>query len=165
MSGDDIVCRPATPADAAALAELFHLCDRHYWGDKAAPIEELAVHLRDNVLSEAADAKVLLAEAGGKPVGFACFALLYPAPDCGGQLYMKELFVRAEARGGGVGVTLMRAVAQQGIARGAVRLDWTAETTNPRALDFYERIGARRIEEKVYFRFDGQALRDFAAEG
>lgn len=162
MSDTRVVCRPATPADAAALAELFHLCDRHYWGDKAAPLEEIAVHVRDNVLSEAADAQVLLAEADGRAVGFACFALLYPAPDCGGQVYMKELFVRADARGGGIGITLMRAVARHGVARGAVRLDWTAETTNPRALDFYDRLGAKRIPEKVYFRFDGERLTEFA---
>jgi hypothetical protein len=85
VSGEAIVCRPATPADAAALAELFHLCDRHYWGDKAAPLEEIAVHVRDKVLAADADARVLLAEVSGKAVGFACFALFYPAPDCGGQ--------------------------------------------------------------------------------
>jgi GNAT superfamily N-acetyltransferase len=162
VSGEAIVCRPATPADAAALAELFHLCDRHYWGDKAAPLEEIAVHVRDNVLSADADARVLLAEVSGKAVGFACFALFYPAPDCGGQIYMKELFVREEARGGGAGIMLMRAVARAGLSRGAVRLDWTAEETNPRALAYYDHLGARRLEEKVYFRFDGATLKDFA---
>ena len=47
--------------------------------------------------------------------------------------------------------------------RGAVRLDWTSETTNPRAVDFYDRIGAQRVTEKVYFRFDGDRLKDFTA--
>lgn len=162
MSDTPVTCRPATPADAAALAELFHLCDRHYWGDKAAPLEKLLPHVRDKVLAPDADARVILAEAGGTAVGFACFALLYPAPDCGGQIYMKELFVREGARGQGVGIALMRAVAQDGIARGAVRLDWTAETTNPAAIEFYQRLGARCLTEKRYFRFDGQTLQDFA---
>jgi len=163
VSGQAVVCRPATPADAATLAELLHLCDRHYWGDKAAPLEDIAGHVRDKVLSDDADAKVLLAEAGGKAVGFACFALLYPAPDCGAQLYMKELFVREDARGQGAGIALMRAVAKAGLARGAVRLDWTAETTNPAAIEFYQRLGAKCLTEKRYFRFDGQTLQDFAA--
>ena len=162
MTEAAIVCRPATSADAAALAELFHLCDRHYWGDKAAPLAEIAVHVRDRVLADDASAGILLAEADGKAVGFACFALLYPAPDCGGQVYMKELFVREAARGDGVGIALMRAVAQHGIARGAVRLDWTAEETNPRAVAFYDRLGAKRVTEKVYFRFDGETLKNFA---
>jgi hypothetical protein len=57
---------------------------------------------------------------------------------------------------------LMRAVAKAGLSRGAVRLDWTAEETNPRALAYYDHLGARRLEEKVYFRFDGETLKDFA---
>lgn len=149
--------------DRAAVAELFYLCDRHYWGDKAAPPDSIADHVRQRVLADGADAQVLLAVSDGKALGFACYALLYPAPDCGGQVYLKELFVREAARGSGVGVALLRAVAQHGLERGAVRLDWTAEDTNPGALAFYDRLGARRVTEKVYFRFDGEGLKDFAA--
>jgi GNAT superfamily N-acetyltransferase len=163
MTGAGVTCRFATKDDVAALAELFHLCDAHYWGDRAAPPEEIAAHLGARVLVPEADARILLAEAAGEALGFACFALLYPAPDCGGQVYMKELFVREEARGRRVGMALMRAVARHGIERGAVRLDWTAESTNPRAVAFYKHIGAKRIPEKLYFRFDGDSLKDFAA--
>ena len=49
------------------------------------------------------------------------------------------------------------------VARGCVRLDWTAETDNPGALAFYDRIGAKRITEKVYFQLDGDALKQMAA--
>ena len=162
MKAQSVTCRRATLDDVTAVAELFHLCDRHYWGDKAAAREDIAGHLRQRVLTADADAKIILAEAGSRAVGFACFALLYPARDCGGKLYRKEPFVRAAARGGGLDLPRMRAVARHGLARGAVRLDWTAETTNPRAVAFYEHIGARRLAEKLYFRFDGDSLKDFA---
>ena len=58
----------------------------------------------------------------------------------------------------------MRFLAQLAIKRGCVRLDWTAETDNVAALSFYDRLGARRVTEKVYFRFDGEALAAFARE-
>ena len=85
------------------------------------------------------------------------------APSLGGQLFMKDLFVAPEARGRGAGQALMEFLARLALARGCVRFDWTAETSNPAALAFYDRLGARRIEEKVYFRFDGEALRALAA--
>jgi ribosomal protein S18 acetylase RimI-like enzyme len=75
---------------------------------------------------------------------------------------MKDLFTLAEARGRGVGRTLMAFLARQAMERGCVRFDWTAETDNPEALAFYDRLGARRVAEKVYYRFEGETLRQFA---
>lgn len=163
MSDAALSCRLATAADHAAVTELFYLCDLHYWGDKAPSVEAMAAHIRDHVLTEAAKVEILLAEAEGKALGFATFAVLYPAPDLGGQLFLKDLFVPDEARSRGIGMTLMRVLAKLAVERGCVRFDWTAEDFNPVAMAFYERIGARRITQKVYYRFDGDALKDFAA--
>lgn len=96
-------------------------------------------------------------------LGLATFAVVYPAPGLSGQLYMKDLFTSDRARGQGLGLVLMRFLAELARARGCSRFDWTAETGNARALAFYDRIGAQRITEKVYFRIDGDALADFAA--
>ncbi|NIA67562.1 GNAT family N-acetyltransferase [Pelagibius litoralis] len=164
MSAGMVTCRRATTADHAAVAELFYRCDLHYWGDKAPTAEDMAAHVREHVLAETAKVEILLAEMDGKTVGFASFAVLYPAPDLGGALFLKDLFTLEAARGKGIGLTLMRELARIAVARGCVRFDWTAEDHNPRATDFYDRIGARRVTEKVYYRFDGTALRDFAGE-
>lgn len=157
-----VTCRLATAADAAAVAELFWLCDRHYWGDAAPSRADQAALVRERVLAEPGGSEILLAERDGTALGFASFALLYPAPQLGGQLFLKDLFVPEDGRGRGVGETLLRALAQIAVARGCRRLDWTTEDHNARALAFYDRLGARRVPEKVYFRFDGAALEDFA---
>jgi GNAT superfamily N-acetyltransferase len=107
--------------------------------------------------------EIALAEQDGHAVGLATFAVLYPAPGLGGQLFMKDLFTLAEARGQGVGQTLMRFLAQLAVERRCVRLDWTAETDNPGALAFYDRLGAARVAEKVYYRCEGETLRQLAA--
>ena len=163
MSDPEIRCRLATVADAAAVAELFYLCDRHYWGEAAPTREAMAGHVRDRVLAATASIEILLAEADGQATGFASFAVLYPGPALGGQLFLKDLFVPEAQRGGGIGLVLLRHLAKLAIERGCVRLDWNAEDFNPRALAFYDRIGARRVADKVYYRFDGERLRDFAA--
>lgn len=165
MSESTVTCRMATAADHAAVSELFYRCDLHYWGDKAPTAEAMAKHVRGHVLAESANVEIVLAELDGKAVGFASFAVLYPAPDLGGALYLKDLFTLKESRGKGIGLVLMRELARIAVARGCGRFDWTAEDHNPRAMAFYDRIGAQQVTEKVYYRFDGDQLRRFAEEG
>ena len=159
-----VTCRFASKADAAIVGELFYRCDLHYWGEKAPTAEAMAEHVRNHVLADEAAVEIVLAEQGGEALGFATFAIMYPAPDLGGMLYLKDLFTLDKARGKGIGLTLMRFVAKTALERGCVRFDWTAEDNNPRAMDFYERIGAQRVTDKVYYRFTGEALARFAGD-
>lgn len=149
--------RPATAADAAVVADLFHATNAHYFGDRAPAPAALARLVRERVLSEPG-CEVMLAELDGKPVGYASFAVLYPAYPLGGALFMKDLFVLAEARSAGVGEALMHRMAREAVERGCVRFDWSAETENTAALRFYDRLGAERQANKVYYRVQGDAL-------
>ncbi|GAB4367615.1 MAG: GNAT family N-acetyltransferase [Kiloniellaceae bacterium] len=160
-----VSCRLAAAADHVALARLFHENARHYFGDRAPTLAAMTAHVRDEVLGDHANVEILLAEVDGEAVGFASFAVVHPAPDLTGQLFLKDLFVTAAVRSGGIGEALLRALAQTAVARRCSRLDWTAEDYNPRALALYDRIGARRLPEKIYYRIDGDALKDFAAGG
>ena len=166
MSGGNgvVTCRFAGKADAAVVGELFYRCDLHYWGENAPSAKAMAAHVRDTVLADGAAVEIVLAEEDGEALGFASFTIMYPAPDLGGQLYLKDLFTLDAARGKGIGLTLMRFLARTALERGCVRVDWTAEDNNPRAMAFYDRIGARRVTDKVYFRFDGANLRQFAED-
>ncbi len=157
-----ITCRFASSADHSVVGDLFYRCDLHYWGDKAPSAEAMAAHVRDTVLGDGAQGEIVLAEQDGRALGFASFAIMYPAPDLGGMLYLKDLFTLEQARGQGIGLILMRFLAKTALERGCVRFDWTAEDINPRAMAFYERIGAKRVTDKVYYRFDGEALQRFA---
>ena len=56
-------------------------------------------------------------------------------------------------------------IARYAVEHDCVRFDWTAETSNPGALRFYSSLGARRVEEKIYFRFEGEDLLSFAEQG
>ena len=158
-----IQVRLAGTGDAAALTALFHAVDRHYWGSAAPTLADMAEHVRQRVL-RATSCEIALAETEGEALGLATFAILYPAPGPGGQLFMKDLFTLPAARGRGVGHALMSFLSRLALERGCGRFDWTAETDNPGALAFYDRLGARRIEEKVYYRFDGEGLKALAAK-
>ena len=159
-----VSCRPATHADRDAVPRLLHELKVHYWGaDKAPTLEDVATLVADRLLVDNPSCEVLLAETGGKLVGLATFAVVYPGPRIGGVLFLKDLYIRADARGGGIGEAIMRYLARLAVERGCERFDWTTETSNPRAMAFYDRLGAKRVADKVYYRFDGEALTAMAS--
>lgn len=161
MKPDDLTVRPAGPADLQNLATLMLDADRHYWGerpDAAAACRRAA----ERTLAPDSECRALLGIDGNEAVAFATYAILHPGLTEHGTLFMKDLYVGNAKRGGGAGARMMRALAEIAVKAGCERFDWTAETHNPRALAFYDRLMAERIEEKVYFRFSGDGLRRFA---
>ena len=152
--------RSATEADVETLTDLFHAMFVHYWGRETPGRSDITRHILHDVLPSGCE--IVIAEREGRAMGLASFAVLYPGPGIGGQLTMKDLFVVAEARGSGVGKELLGHLAKIAVTRGCLRLDWTAESDNPEALAYYDRLGARRLVEKVYYRLDGEALKDRA---
>ncbi len=147
------------------LAQAFAELHRHYVGDLAPDLETVSANLRDRVLAPGSGTRIALARADGRIAGLATFAILYPAPGARGQLFMKDLYVRAGWRGQGVGEALMGFLARHAVDKGCVRFDWTTERGNAGAIAFYDRLGASRVAEKLYFRLDGPALEALAAGG
>jgi GNAT superfamily N-acetyltransferase len=149
-------------SDIPELARVFVEMESYYFGNEAASYDEMLSYLTHRVFSAYSGVTVLGAWINGTLVGFATFTLMFPAPKCSGQAYMKDLFTSAAVRGQGVGKSLMQFIAAFAIEHGCTRFDWTAETTNPKAAEFYLSLGASLIEEKQYFRLDHQRLATFA---
>ncbi len=156
--------RHATAADRDALAELFHDMDRHYWGDDAPSPEDWGRFLDAVVLPAAKTCEIVIAEDDGRLVGVATFAIVYPAVDLSGQMFMKELYTTAATRSQGVGRRIMAFLARLAHERGCSRIDWVTERSTPRAMAFYDRLGAERLDERVYYRLTGNALSALAGE-
>lgn len=159
----DLEIRLADPrADEAALGLLLAEMLEHYNPDRVRPPN--AAGARAAAILEAwPGCEVLIARRAEEPLGLAAFSMVFPAEGVEAQMLMKDLYVLRAARSQGLGDKILRALARLAAERGCVRLDWTTDAGNPGALAFYERIGAQRIQEKVYYRFDSAALRAFAA--
>lgn len=67
---------------------------------------------------------------------------------------MKDLFVSSQSRGKGIGLELIKYLANIAVSHDYLRLNWTAESTNPLAGKFYTSIIAHFVYEKEYYRFD-----------
>ena len=161
--GQDIEIRMYRDSDFEETWPLFHALARHYrkWAYQRSE-EDTREYVRKRVLGEESDVKIALAFLRDKPVGLATFSVMFPAPRSAAQLYLKELYVDENSRGQGAGRALMKFLARYALDHGCSRMDWTAETDNPGAVEFYTAIGARPVEEKVYFRFDNEALEAFS---
>ncbi len=152
----------ASKTEIGDVIELFHQIDVHYFGERAAPREAMSDHVKQALFSDGCGVQVVIARDQGRPIGIATFAILYPAPELSGQLFMKDLFTTKESRGKGAGNEILRFLARHALEHGCKRFDWTAETTNPKALEFYDRLGIPRVSEKVYYRVEGAKLNELA---
>ncbi len=149
--------RQPKPGDTAALAALFQEMQEHY-AVPCPPREEIL-----RALASLPDGtEILVAEDDGI-IGFAAFATVYPGPGLRAGFFLKELFVSAGARGRGAGRALMRALAGLAVERGHRRVDWTADRHDGKLLAFYDGIGGRRQEAKLFYRLADDELAALAA--
>jgi GNAT superfamily N-acetyltransferase len=75
-------------------------------------------------------------------------------------LYIKELFVTAEARGKGVGTLLMKAAAKEATSAGCAGMKWQVARWNDKSIRFYERLGAYANPVWVDFNMSPDAMEE-----
>jgi len=132
--------RAAVPADVPALAALGRELNAHQ-GDPVEHFTEEAV-VRDAFGAPPAfDA--LVAEQGGRIVGYALFVDAYESGWAARGLYLGDLYVAPPARRGGIGRALVSALAREARARGKTYLWWVSKEWNAEAHAFYASLGAQ----------------------
>jgi GNAT superfamily N-acetyltransferase len=109
-------------------------------------------------------AEVVLACLDGTPVGFALFFHNFSTFLGKPGVYLEDLFVRPEARGLGVGKSLLAWLARTTIERGCARLDWAVLDWNKPSIGFYVSLGAVAQDEWTTFRLSGTALQRLAGD-
>jgi GNAT superfamily N-acetyltransferase len=82
----------------------------------------------------------------GAAVGFASLFWTWDTTEGGRIGVMNDLYVNADARGGGVGTSLIEACRAQARERGARVLAWQTALDNARAQAVYDRLGAERAQ-------------------
>ena len=109
-------------------------------------------------------AETLIAENDGEPVGFALFFHSFSTFLAQPGIYLEDLYVVPERRGGGVGRALLERLAQLAVDRGCGRLEWAVLDWNKDAIGFYERLGAKPNSDWTVYRLSGEPLRSLAGE-
>jgi GNAT superfamily N-acetyltransferase len=114
--------------------------------------------LRATLFGARPGAEVLLAEHGGEAVGFALFFTSYSTFLGKPGLYLEDLFVEPAARGRGIGLALMSALARIAVEREYGRFEWAVLDWNTPALEFYRALGALPQSEWTVQRVVGEPL-------
>ncbi len=106
--------------------------------------DELLAFARELIASPELDGLQLVArDDEGRAVGFATVLWTWSTLSASRIAVMNDLFVSADARGGGVADDLIRSCAELARERGATSLDWQTARDNLRAQKVYDRVGGR----------------------
>jgi GNAT superfamily N-acetyltransferase len=125
--------------------------------------------LEDALFGPRPTAEALIAEASEdgtryEPAGFAVYHGTFSTWECRAGVWLEDLYVPPAYRRAGVGGALLSHLAGITVARGCARLEWAALDWNTPALDFYDKIGAARLEDWKLHRLDGAALSRVAGD-
>lgn len=137
-------------------------------------IRELAEyeHMLDQVTADEAtlsdqlfhkkNAEVIFALEDGKEVGFALFFHNFSTFLGRSGLYLEDLYVCPECRGGGYGKAILQRLAAIAVERGCGRLEWWCLDWNKPSIDFYLSLGAEPMSDWTVYRLTGDTLKNLA---
>ncbi|HEY0831722.1 MAG TPA: GNAT family N-acetyltransferase [Candidatus Dormibacteraeota bacterium] len=154
--------RPGELGDVPLIAELIRGLARYEKLEHEVVMTE--EKLTDSLFGERPYAETLIAENDGQPVGFALFFHSFSTFLAQPGIYLEDLYVIPERRGGGVGRALLEHLAQLAVDRGCGRLEWAVLDWNKDAIGFYERLGAKPNSDWTVYRLSGEPLRALAGE-
>lgn len=147
-----LVIRPAIAADRPELAKMLREVLDYF--ESLAP-DPLADQLTPEDIwttsglsfTENPVCATLVPEVDGRIAGYLAYHFgvweIYPA------LFVAGLYVRPEFQRHGVGRALMEEAAKLAKARGATRMTWEVWRQNPRAIAFYESLGAEGYDDNL----------------
>jgi GNAT superfamily N-acetyltransferase len=148
--------RPACRADLQLIASLIRELAEYEHLSHEVRFDEAA--LDRYLFGERPMAEVVVGEVDGVAQGFALFFHNFSTFEGRPGIYLEDLFVRPEARGGGLGKVFLAHLAKLAVERGCARLEWSVLDWNEPAIGFYRKLGARALDDWTVMRVDGAVL-------
>ena len=108
--------------------------------------------------------RALIAEWDGKPAGYAMFYDFYSSFQGRCGLFLEDIYVRPELRGKGIGKALLAHIAKIAQQENYFGMQWEVLDWNQPAIEFYERIGGKFMDEWRLVALTGDALSKVAGK-
>jgi GNAT superfamily N-acetyltransferase len=144
------------PADVSTLLSLIRALATYE--NKPHKVVATEADLERDLFGPQPKFRAMIAEWDGKPVGYASFFYFYSTYEGRTALFLEDLFVLEEFRKHGIGKALLAAVAKLALDEGCFGLRWEVLDWNRPAIEFYEKLGATFLRERMAVAFDQGAL-------
>ena len=155
-----LTIRPAVRTDAEQiLAFITELAE--YERARHEVVATLA-DIEHSLFDEGSTVRSLICEREGRAIGFAVYFYSYSTWLGRNGIYLEDLYITPEQRGGGAGRDLLRHIAREAVDNRCGRLEWSVLDWNEPAIGFYKSLGAEPQDEWVRYRLDGDKLLQFA---
>ena len=153
--------RIATPDDVSEILAM--VVELATYEREPDAVTATAEDLRRALFSEPTHVWCHLAEVNGEIAGMALWYLNFSTWQGKHGIYLEDLYVRPSHRGGGLGLALLRTLAQVAVSRDYGRVEWSVLDWNTPSIEFYRRVGAEPMDEWTTYRLSGAVLDDFGA--
>ena len=164
MSNQTITVRSARREDAVALLDLIDALAAYEILDPP-DAEAKARLVHDGFERNPPRFDVFLAfdEGSEAPIGYAIVFETYSSFLAKPTLYIEDVFVMPDARKKGTGSALFSHLAAEALRRGCGRMEWICLEWNTLAIDFYEKRGARHMNDWRAYRLTAPQLETLVA--
>jgi GNAT superfamily N-acetyltransferase len=155
-----VTIRVASPADIPLILEFIR--DLAQYERLLDEVEATEEDIRRDLFGENPRCFCDIAEDEDRPVGFALWFYNYSTFRGRAGIYLEDLFVKPDFRGGGAGKALLRRLAQRCVEADLGRLEWAVLNWNAPSIAFYDSLGASAKDDWTVRRLDGAALVELA---
>jgi len=145
---EEIQIAPVRAAEFERLLALIASYQRFYEVEDVDDDRNRAFFSR--FLAPSADGMLIGARAGERFLGYTCLYWHFSSTLAAETVLMNDLYVEPEARGAGVGRSLIEASRDAARERGAAQLEWATAPDNHTAQRLYDSTGAKRSQWLQY---------------
>ena len=117
--------------------------------------------IQNEAFQESSGLKILIALEDKKPIAFLAFSKIFALATCQNSIFIQDLYVERKTRNKGIGYALMKELVNYGLENSISQIDWTADTWNSKAINFYEHITTLQKSDKIYYRLNKDKLKAF----
>lgn len=121
-------------------------------------LEVTEQHIADYLFGNENFAKCLLAFENDIPIGFALYFSNYSTFVGRPGIYLEDLFIKENFRGKGYGKKLLLTLVELAHKHNCGRVEWSVLNWNKSAIDFYESIGAKPMNDWTIYRLNEEAI-------
>jgi GNAT superfamily N-acetyltransferase len=150
--------RRAEPSDVERIVEL---CRELAVYEKAPDeFKMTAEQLRAGLFGPNPQVFAHVAENDGVVVGCTVWFLTFSTWDGAHGIYLEDLYVTPDQRGTGLGFALLVELARECVRNGYSRLQWAVLDWNTPSIEFYDKLGAKPLDDWITYRLSGDALHE-----